>query len=623
MKKLKKLKKIFNVSVALLTIFGLVTPTFAYSTLWEYYTQTQGRFPSVAERRLAAEGLGIENYTGTAEQNQYLLTVLTGGETGGEKEAKPIVFSLGAFSPTGGGTYRLKTSIGTTDTTIPLSSFKEPVSNTLYTMSYLGSTIGYGTVDPSTTRSEFVSFSGITQNSDGSASITGVSRGLTRTPAGSSCTASTTLAQRHPGQSAFILSDSPCFFAEYPVKRNDETITGQWAYPYPSASTSVATKGYVDTVALGSPTVAKLIVTATAGETVSTGQTVYQKASDGEWYLTDADDTTKSREVIVGVAQGAGTDGVAISGGVLIHGVDDNQSGLTAGTAYYISGTAGAITSTAPTATTSVKRVIGNARTTTSFYLDPFYMIASSTPLTITYNVVASATTTATWTKPVGLKYVEVELWAGGGSGGSGTSAAAGGGGSYNTIKLLANELSATETITIGAGGAAATGAVGNAGDNTSFGSHMTVFGGGGGGNSTSAGGGGGGGVQTKGLVGSATGGVGGNPGGGTNATTTSSVYGGGAGGDGKVGGESVYGGGGGGAEAVTGGTSYYGGAGGGGGAGSAVPGGDSIYGGDGGEGGTSGSNGSTPSGGGGGANNAANSSGRGGHGRVIVTEYF
>lgn len=133
---------------------------------------------------------------------------------------------LGSFSPTGSGTYRLQSSVGVSNTSIALSAFKEPVSNIPYTMSYLGSTVGYGTIDPQTSRSEFISFTGITQNSNGTALLTGVTRGLTRTPAGSLCTASTTLAQAHSGQSIFILSDSPCLFAEYYVLRNNATSTG-------------------------------------------------------------------------------------------------------------------------------------------------------------------------------------------------------------------------------------------------------------------------------------------------------------------------------------------------------------------------------------------------------------
>lgn len=141
--------------------------------------------------------------------------------------------ALGAFNPSGGGTYRLQTSLGSTDTTIRLSSFKEPISNTPYTMAYLNSSIGYGTLDPQQpTRSEFISFTGITQNSDGTASLTGVVRGLGRSYP---YAASTTLSVAHSGQSIFILSDSPSLFNEYAIKRNVQSITGIWTFASTSA----------------------------------------------------------------------------------------------------------------------------------------------------------------------------------------------------------------------------------------------------------------------------------------------------------------------------------------------------------------------------------------------------
>jgi len=135
--------------------------------------------------------------------------------------------SFGSFSPTAGGTYRLQSSIGTSNTSITLSSFKEPTSGIKYTMSYLNSSIMYGTIDPQTTYKEFISFTGITQNADGTATLTGVSRGL-----GFSYpyTASSTLVQSHSGQSIFILSNAPQLYNQYSAKGNDETITGLWTF---------------------------------------------------------------------------------------------------------------------------------------------------------------------------------------------------------------------------------------------------------------------------------------------------------------------------------------------------------------------------------------------------------
>jgi len=124
-------------------------------------------------------------------------------------------------------------------------------------MAYLGSDVGYGTLSPQSSRSEFVSFSGITQNTDGSATLTGVVRGLVRTTASGDCgVASTTLRQAHPGQSIFILSNSPCFYKEYPVKQNTEYITGAWGFQGTAPTSTICAsanelcnKAYVDATA--------------------------------------------------------------------------------------------------------------------------------------------------------------------------------------------------------------------------------------------------------------------------------------------------------------------------------------------------------------------------------------
>ena len=135
--------------------------------------------------------------------------------------------NLGAFNPAGGLTYRLQTSAGSTDTSIRLSSFLNR-SGLPLTMSLLNTSVGYGTLDPQNpTRSEFISFTGITQNSDGTAILTGVTRGRSDIYP---FTASTTQRLAHSGQSIFILSDSPQLFGEYSVKQNAETISGLWTH---------------------------------------------------------------------------------------------------------------------------------------------------------------------------------------------------------------------------------------------------------------------------------------------------------------------------------------------------------------------------------------------------------
>jgi len=94
-------------------------------------------------------------------------------------------------------------------------------------------------------------------------------------------------------------------------------------------------------------------------------------------------------------------------------------------------------------------------------------------------------TSTATWTKPAGLKRVKVTVvGGGGGSGGTygsySSSGSNGGGGSIKVIE--AASLGATETVTVGAGGTAGNSSPspGGTGGTSSFGAHCSATGGGG-----------------------------------------------------------------------------------------------------------------------------------------------
>lgn len=138
----------------------------------------------------------------------------------------------------------------------------------------------------------------------------------------------------------------------------------------PVADNDLVRKAYADAILAGGSGIPnRVVVAGNAGATVSAGQLVYLDVADGEWKLCDADTAATVDNIILGLAQGSGTDGNPISGGILIYGLDSNQTGLTNNTAYYASNTAGAISSSVGTVEVSV----GVARSTTTLLFYPRY----------------------------------------------------------------------------------------------------------------------------------------------------------------------------------------------------------------------------------------------------------
>jgi hypothetical protein len=87
-------------------------------------------------------------------------------------------------------------------------------------------------------------------------------------------------------------------------------------------------------------------------------------------------------------------------------------------------------------------------------------------------------TSDGTWTKPSGITKIVVEVVSGGGGGGAASvnSVIGGGGGSGGYGKKLIDVTAiASETVTVGAGGAASSGGDGGDGGTSSFGAHVSV----------------------------------------------------------------------------------------------------------------------------------------------------
>ncbi len=271
----------------------------------------------------------------------------------------------------GGKTYNLNGSISSTATEIVLSSFLEPVTNTPLTMALIGSDIVYATISPRTNSSEFISFTGITQNSNGTATLTGVTRGLAKKDP---FTANASYRLPHSGGAEFIISNPPQHYNKYAVLENDNTFTGENTFtinPRKGATTLASnnddyiTKADLLNAVLGSVNTDQVVIGGTAGENLTAGNIVYFKEADQKWWKADADLVGTFDQVIVAIAQ----DTVLANGAVnvLLQGLDENQTGMTLGAKYYLSNTAGAI-STTP-GTTEV--FMGWAQTATRFIFDP------------------------------------------------------------------------------------------------------------------------------------------------------------------------------------------------------------------------------------------------------------
>lgn len=135
------------------------------------------------------------------------------------------------------------TSIG--DTTITLTSFKT-IDAVNLAMTDFG-TIGFATLEPNnSSQEEQISFTGIVQNANGTATISGVKTVLFKSP----YTQTSGLAKSHIGGSKMVISNTAGFYDKLTSKANDEAITGDWTVPTPATGTSIANKAYVDGVAL-------------------------------------------------------------------------------------------------------------------------------------------------------------------------------------------------------------------------------------------------------------------------------------------------------------------------------------------------------------------------------------
>jgi len=237
-----------------------------------------------------------------------------------------------------------KLEAGGSETTIYLDRITTLTGETITTSDFADFSRGVITVNPKgdgvTSYPEYISFTAVS-----GLTLTGATRGLSA----KSNSVVTANKRFHPEGTPVILA-----FGSHSIQDLLDYIDAQIA-----------------ALTLG----ANVVSTGTAGENLTVGQLVYLK-NDGKWWKCDADTAATLEDVILGICQSTTTANNTITSGVLQKGLDTNQSGLSAGTEYYASNTAGGISSSAGT----TSRKIGVARSTTNLYFDPVYGNLPSAP---------------------------------------------------------------------------------------------------------------------------------------------------------------------------------------------------------------------------------------------------
>lgn len=107
-------------------------------------------------------------------------------------------------------------------------------------------TIPTATIDPGVYQyEEIVSFTGITDNGDGTATLTGLTRDLqSKSPYTSSGTG-----KQHGSSAVVVFSNNPQMYADFALLDGDNVFTGSNSFPVPTVGSNPATKDYVDTAA--------------------------------------------------------------------------------------------------------------------------------------------------------------------------------------------------------------------------------------------------------------------------------------------------------------------------------------------------------------------------------------
>lgn len=357
-------------------------------------------------------------------------------------------------------------------TTVILSSMTD-IDGVALSMATDFGTIGYGTLEPGTgTQEEQISFTGLTNNANGTTTLTGVKTVDFQYP----YTETSGLAKTHAGGTQFVISNTSGYYNQFPIKQNDETITGQWTFSVfpitPSNSDASTTVKGVTKVS---------VAPASATDPIAVG-------------------TNDPRMPIAYAVDSVGSDAYAITPSPAITAYAAGQIfTFKAGTAN----TGACTLNVSGLGAKTIKKNVSDDLVTGDILANQIVVVeydGTNMQMTSTLPAVPPVinvyTSDGTWAKPAGLKYIVVEVVGGGGGGGGADNdnaqAGGGGGGGYSKEVIAASALGATEDYDVGAAGTAGanTGTSGGDGGTSNFGTapFLQATGGGGGGGSTGSG---------------------------------------------------------------------------------------------------------------------------------------
>jgi len=264
----------------------------------------------------------------------------------------------------------LQSPLSTTATFITVRELVDSKGNAL-TMSHFGDWFVIAIKQGD--KQEMIKCTNITQNSNGTATVTVATNGRNLDPT-SPYVGYATGESFQSGE--VIVTNDPLTLSVFAHLDNEqiwtETQTFEKAPIIEADGTEdneAVRKSQLDNAVFGTPMITPVVFPGVAGETILVDKVVYLD-EDGMWYLADAETVGKSENVILGISRGGGTTGNAIGGGVTIFGGHTASSAIfTANTHYYVSDTDGELSDTPGTLEVS----LGVAKTTTLILLYPRY----------------------------------------------------------------------------------------------------------------------------------------------------------------------------------------------------------------------------------------------------------